>query len=98
VLPSVMEGGANVISEATVACLPVIASAIDGSIGLLGEDYAGYFPAQDTTALSALLLKAEADVSYVRQLQQQCQLRAAMFSPQAERQAWQDLLVDMGLV
>ena len=41
VLSSVMEGGANVISEATVAGLPVIASEIVGSVGLLGEDYAG---------------------------------------------------------
>ncbi|MDT8283400.1 MAG: selenoneine biosynthesis selenosugar synthase SenB, partial [Gammaproteobacteria bacterium] len=38
VLPSIMEGGANVISEATVAGLPVIASDIDGSVALLGDD------------------------------------------------------------
>ena len=50
VLSSVMEGGANVISEAVVAGLPVIASDIDGSVGLLGEDYAGYYPVKDTDA------------------------------------------------
>ena len=38
-LPSRMEGGANVVSEAVVAGLPVIASRIPGSLGLLGEDY-----------------------------------------------------------
>jgi hypothetical protein len=34
-----MEGGANVISEAIVDGIPVIASRIDGSVGLLGAEY-----------------------------------------------------------
>ena len=61
VLPSRMEGGANVISEAVVAGLPVIASRIPGSIGLLGEDYPGFYPVEDTAALRDLLLRAESD-------------------------------------
>ena len=97
VLPSVMEGGANVISEATVAGLPVIASAIDGSVGLLGEDYAGYFPVQDTQALAGLLLRAESEPAFVKQLAQQCRQCAAQFTREAERQGWADLLADMGL-
>ncbi len=97
VLPSVMEGGANVISEATVAGLPVIASDIDGSIGLLGDDYAGYFPVQDTEALRELLLKAEAKPEYVRKLGQQCKQRAGLFTRKAEKQGWESLLTDMGL-
>ena len=48
VLPSRMEGGANIVSEAVMAGLPVIASRIPGSVGLLGEDYPGYFPVADT--------------------------------------------------
>ncbi len=97
VLPSVMEGGANVISEAAVAGLPVIASDIDGSIGLLGDDYAGYFPVQNTDALSALLLKAEADSAFVDKLHQQCKQQAILFSREAEKQGWADLLRDMAL-
>jgi len=97
VLPSVMEGGANVISEATVAGLPVIASDIDGSIGLLGDDYAGYYPVQDTKALQQLLLKAEAEPAYVKKLEQQCKHKAGLFTREAERQGWADLLQDMGL-
>jgi putative glycosyltransferase (TIGR04348 family) len=97
VLPSVMEGGANVISEATVAGLPVIASDIDGSIGLLGDDYRGYFPVRDTQALSALLLKAEAEPDYVKSLAQQCRQRAGLFTREVEKQSWADLLADMGL-
>ena len=41
VLSSVSEGGANVISEAVAASVPVLASRIDGSVGLLGGDYPG---------------------------------------------------------
>ena len=58
VISSVMEGGANVVSEAIVAGVPVIASKIDGNVGLLGADYRGYYPAQDTAALAALLFVA----------------------------------------
>jgi len=97
VLPSVMEGGANVISEATVAGLPVIASDIDGSVGLLGENYAGYFPVKDTDALRELLLKAEDEPAYVEKLEQQCKQRAGLFTREAEKQGWADLLKDMGL-
>ena len=96
VLPSVMEGGANVISEAAVAGLPVIASDIDGSVGLLGNDYAGYFPVQDTSALRALLLKAEAEPEYVSLLAKQCKAKAGLFTREAEKQGWADLLKDMG--
>jgi len=95
VLPSVMEGGANVISEAVVAGLPVIASEIDGSVGLLGEDYAGYFPVQDTERLRELLLKAENEPGYVQQLERQCNKRAGLFTREAEKQAWAELINDM---
>lgn len=96
VLPSVMEGGANVVSEAMVAGLPVIASEIDGSVGLLGDDYAGYFPVQDTNVLRGLLLKAENDPDYLKTLEQQCKQRAGLFTREAEKQGWVDLLKDMG--
>ena len=98
VLPSIMEGGANVISEATVAGLPVIASDIDGSIGLLGEDYAGYYPVQDTDVLREILLKAESDPAFVKTLEHQCKHCATSFTREAEKQGWVDLLKDMGLI
>ena len=49
VLTSKMEGGANAISEALAATVPILSSRIGGSIGLLGENYSGYFPVGDTS-------------------------------------------------
>ncbi len=85
VMSSIMEGGANVVSEACVAGLPVIASDIPGNRGLLGDDYAGYYPARDTTALRELLQRAEAEPGFLDQLQEHCHTLAPWFTPQAER-------------
>jgi putative glycosyltransferase (TIGR04348 family) len=92
VLSSVMEGGANVVSEALVAGVPILASAIDGSIGLLGHDYPGYFPVGDTQALSGLLHRAETDPAFLDALRRHCAARAPLFAPAYERDAWQALL------
>lgn len=87
IMSSVMEGGANVVSEACVAGLPVLASAIPGNLGLLGDNYSGYFPARDTAALQALLLRAEAEPDYLEALSQHCLARARRFTPEAEKTA-----------
>lgn len=92
VLPSRMEGGANVISEAVVAGVPVIASDIDGSIGLLGGDYPGYYPVENESALGERLLRAETDTSFYRSLERACKARQCMFTPESERKGWEKLL------
>jgi len=92
VLPSRMEGGANVISEAIVAGVPVIASEIEGSIGLLGDDYAGYYPVENEQALSTLLLKAESNHAYYKKLQQTCIARQPLFTAENETRGWHALL------
>jgi len=92
VLPSRMEGGANVISEAIVAGVPVIASNIEGSIGLLGQDYAGYYPVEDEQALAEILYRAESDKAFYQQLEQACIARQNMFTPQSELNGWRELL------
>lgn len=92
VLPSLMEGGANVISEACVAGLPVVASDIDGSVGLLGENYQGYFPVKDENRLQAILLRAESDSSFVNELAKQCERRAELFCVEKERDGIRQLI------
>ena len=95
VLPSVIEGGANVISEAVMAGLPVIASDIEGSVGLLGQDYPGYYPVQDTVALRERLLLAESDDGYYAGLVAACAARRQLFMPQQEHAGWEKLLEDI---
>ena len=95
VLSSRMEGGANVVSEAVVAGLPIIASEIPGSVGLLGNDYPGYYPVEDTRALRELLLRAESDRSFYERLQQACDARRALFTEQQEQEGWKQLLSEL---
>lgn len=95
VLSSRMEGGANVISEACVARLPVIASRIPGSVGLLGDDYPGYYPVADTAALTELLLRAERDRRFYAALKKHCAARAPLFTPARERAGLKRLLAEL---
>lgn len=95
VLSSRMEGGANVVSEALVSGVPVLASHISGSIGLLGPDYSGYFPVAGTQALAELLSRAENDEGYYVSLEEQCRRQAPLFRPQIERDAWAGLLNEL---
>ena len=97
VLSSVSEGGANVISEAVAAGTPVLASRIDGSVGLLGHDYPGYFPTGDTQALADLLTRAEIDGTFLSQLENHSAGRSHLFLPAHERGLWQLLLTKLML-
>lgn len=91
VITSLQEGGAHVISEAISASVPVLASRIPGNVGLLGEDYGGYFPARDAAALAALLLRAEQDVKFLQNLRRQIVKLSAHFLPKKEAAAWENL-------
>jgi putative glycosyltransferase (TIGR04348 family) len=94
-LTSESEGGANVISEAVVAGVPVISSRIAGSIGLLGEDYPGYFPVGDAQALADLLWRAEMDTGFYNTLRDCCARLRPLFTPAREKQSWEDLLREL---
>lgn len=92
VISSINEGGANVVSEAIVADVPVLASDIPGNVGLLGRDYPGYFPVRDTGALKRLLLCAENEPAFLKDLAKHCKKRASLFRPAHERVAWRKVL------
>jgi putative glycosyltransferase (TIGR04348 family) len=86
-----MEGGAHVVLEAVVSGTPVLASRIDGNVGMLGEDYDGYFPWGDAEALAALILRCrqsqssrDAGDGLMAWLTEQCRQRAPLFDPQVE--------------
>jgi putative glycosyltransferase (TIGR04348 family) len=84
VISSVMEGGANVICEALAADVPVLASRIPGNIGMLGEDYPGYFAAGDEKQLAALMSMAEDDPRFYADLQLHARLRRGLMRPEQE--------------
>lgn len=87
VIASRMEGGANVIVEAVTSGVPVLASDIPGNRGMLGEDYAGYFPVGDSQALADMIDHAAADPHFYAALRKQCDARASLFTPERERAA-----------
>lgn len=100
--PSRMEGGAHVIMEAVTSGTVVLASRIDGNVGMLGDDYPGYFPVGDFHALAQQVRQLRAEQqqpvnarSLMTQLQQHCTQRAALFSPQREQQALTELATDL---
>jgi len=82
---SQMEGGAHVVVEALRSGTPVLASRIDGNVGLLGTDYPGYFPFGDAAALAAMLERARDDPAMLAGLRAHCARRAPLFRPARER-------------
>jgi putative glycosyltransferase (TIGR04348 family) len=96
-----MEGGAHVIMEAVASGTPVLASHVDGNVGMLGADYAGYFPWGDANALATLIRRSHESRSrrdgddFLQMLADQCRQRAPLFNPMAERSAVQRLVEDL---
>ena len=94
---SVIEGGAHVILEAVQSATPVLASRIDGNVGMLGADYAGYFGVGDDAQLAALVRRCAAEPAFLDLLQSQCARRAALFNPHREKRLVINLLVSAGI-
>ena len=89
--PSRMEGGAHVVMEAVMSGTPVLASRIDGNVGMLGADYAGYFDCGDADQLAKALIACRdgqnLPSSKLAQLTRQCSFREKLFEPLAEQVA-----------
>jgi glycosyltransferase involved in cell wall biosynthesis len=98
-----MEGGAHVVMEAVCCGTPVVASRVDGNIGMLGEGYEGYFPVGDGAALAALIERCRQGMEapagspgdVLDRLAAQCRRRAALFDPAVERAAVRRLAADL---
>lgn len=95
IVPSLMEGGANVIAEAVTAGTPVLGSRISGNVGMLGAAYPGYFPARDAQALAALMFRCFEDAGFYAALRRHCRARRSHFSPQRERSSLFALLGEL---
>ena len=90
-----IEGGANVVVEAVRSAVPVLASRIDGNVGLLGNDYDGCFAPGDAVALAALVRRFRADAVFAQHLWAQCAAREPLFRPAAERRAVRGLVAEL---
>lgn len=93
--PSRMEGGANVVVEAVTAGTPVLASRISGNVGMLGEEYPGYFPVGDAAALADRLLEASSNPAFLGALHGACSRRKRLFDPRVEKKAVNTLVAGM---
>ena len=92
VISSNQEGGANVVSEAIVAGVPVIASDIPGNVGLLGRDYPGYYPVRDEAALARLLDRAETEPAFLDMLERYGRKLKPLFRRDREQAALQRII------
>ncbi len=98
--PSRMEGGAHVVMEAVRSGTVVLASRVDGNVGMLGRDYRGYFDFGDVAAATGLLQRCRDEQSgggrrFLRQLMVQCQRRAPLFDAANERTQLHQLVEDL---
>lgn len=89
---SLMEGGAHVILEAVRSGTAVLASRIDGNVGMLGPDHEGYFEAGDDAGLARLIERARDDAAFLARLRTQGEQRAALFAPATEQRQLRNLI------
>ena len=89
---SLLEGGANVVSEAIAAGLPVVGTDIGGNRGLLGDDHRGLVPVGDDRACARLLRQLETDPQFYATLASQSQARQWLVEPANERREWAETL------
>ncbi len=89
---SFSEGGANAVAESIVLGTPVLASRIEGNIGLLGEDYIGYYECDNARSLANLMQRTMQDQGFREALQQQTVSLAKRFATINEQAALTQLL------
>ena len=92
IISSILEGGANVVSEAIANGVPVLASRIEGNVGLLGDGYPGLYPVRDTKALARLMLRVVDEAQFLRRLRTWIRRLRPLVSPASEKREWMKLV------
>lgn len=89
---SLIEGGANSVGESIMLGVPVLASKIEGNVGMLGEDYAGYFSAESHQELAEIMERVIEEADFLAMLRAQVRVRQEKFSRENEKQDWMKVI------
>lgn len=89
---SILEGGANAVMEAMTMGVPVLASRIEGNVGILGEDYPGYFEEGELDEALEAIVDGRVDLRVWVEL---ATARLPLFSPETESSSWLELLANL---
>lgn len=92
VLTSRTEGAPSLFSESVMNQVPILATRIDASIGLLGRDYPGLFDVGEVERLTELLHKSESDEKFYLRLMKATRKLRPRFGQATEQAAWKKLL------
>ncbi|MCC6409332.1 MAG: TIGR04348 family glycosyltransferase [Planctomycetes bacterium] len=92
------EGGSAALAEAIVSGLPILATRIPASVGMLGARHRGLFAPGDVRALARLLERVETEPSFRRELARASRRLAPRFAPARERAGWRALLSELALL
>ncbi|YCM44811.1 glycosyltransferase [Verrucomicrobiaceae bacterium 227] len=84
---SILEGGANAVLEAMTMGVPVLANKIEGNLGLLGDDYPGYFEGEMDEILSKVITGGVDLLAW----KDHSSSRLPQFSREHEAACWLDL-------
>jgi len=95
VLTSHAEGGANAVTEAIAAGVPVLSTRIDGSLGILGDDYPGYCEVGDAGGLAALLGRCEGEPAFLAELRTRVVGLRPLVDPAREQASWRELIQEL---
>lgn len=89
---SILEGGANAVLEAMTMGVPVLASKIEGNVGLLGNDYPGYFEEGRMAKALQAIMDQRVDLDEWNRLLAD---RLRLFSRERESKSWLELLTEL---
>lgn len=89
---SILEGGANAVLEAMTMGVPVLASRIEGNVGLLGDDYPGYFEEGGMAKALEAIMHQRVDLDEWSLLLAD---RLPLFSRVRESESWLELLIEL---
>ncbi|MDB4408736.1 glycosyltransferase [Akkermansiaceae bacterium] len=89
---SFLEGGANAVLEAMTMGVPILASRIEGNVGLLGRDYPGYFEGEDIESKLVEVMAGKHDLDDWASLAEK---RLPLFSRESEKTAWEKVIEDV---